>query len=491
MITKLKHLILINKREIALISVLVILALILRVWRINEFAIFLSDQAIDSYAVKNIIEGNFTLLGPRASVGNFFNGPAIYYLMLPFYFVMKLDPLAGRYFQIFLQLATIPFIFLLGKRIGTDMTGYLSAVLFAISPLFIYYSKAAFNSYPALFLSVLIIYLMTFEKKKMWHFLIAGFATGVLVQAHYLLYVYAFFYFVYVLLQRNLKRTFFYLAGILVGITPFLLFELRHGFFNLNAIFRHLSTSRGENAVLIQKLFQFLTSISQILGYRSVFLGTVLIVVIIFSYFLYCKKQSKINSIYTWSFLALSASLVVYSGTIQSHYLIGIQPVLVLFIAFFVTSLKESRKYIFILSIFLIASTLINVSENYKLPKEQDGFGLLDQRVAVVKIKDELRKIKSDIKWNLTQDLQQDNRAMPIRYLLSLEKNLAQPLSVEDYSSNDYLFLVVKSNKKLSRVNTWEYKSFGSQYKVVNKHEIGNIVTMYLLVKSGKSIKTN
>jgi len=285
-------------------------------------------------------------------------------------------------------------------------------------------------------------------------------------------------------MQKSVKNSLAYFAGCLIGVSPFLLFELRHGFFNLNAIFRHLSTGGGENTALPQRLFQFLTSISQILGYRSVFLGIVLMVAFIFSYFLYCKKQNKINNIYTWSFLALAVSLVVYSGTIQSHYLIGIQPVLVLFIAYFVTSLKESKKYIFVLSIFLIASILINVSENYKLPKEQDGFGLLDQRVAVVKIKDELRKINSDIKWNVTQDLQQDNRAMPLRYLLAIEKDILQPLPVEDYSSNEYLFLIAKSNKKPSEVETWEFKSFGSKYIEVIEHNINSDVSMYLLVKS-------
>ena len=483
MITKLKHLILINKREIALISVLVILALILRVWRINEFAIFLSDQAIDSYAVKNIIEGNFTLLGPRASVGNFFNGPAIYYLMLPFYFVMKLDPLAGTYFQIFLQLATIPFIFLLGKRIGTDMTGYLSAVLFAISPLFIYYSKAAFNSYPALFLSVLIIYLMTFEKKKMWHFLIAGFATGVLVQAHYLLYVYAFFYFIYVVMQKSIKNSLAYFAGCLIGVSPFLLFELRHNFFNVNAIFMHIVNGGGEKIILADRFAQLFTSISQILGYKDVLLGVVVLLTVIFACFTFIRKQNYLWNIFSLCFLACTLSLIIYKGTIQNHYLIGIQPVIVLMLAYFVTTVKTNKTYILLVSFFVIVASLSNVSKNFDVPPEQDGFDLKSQWKAVLLVENEIEKLADNTEWNITQDLQQDNRAMPLRYMISLNKSLSQPLPYDDYSSNNILAVLKRKDKPLDKITTWEYISFGRNYKVIKSYDINSYTDLNILKK--------
>lgn len=485
-INKYKSAIINSRQEIVIIAMLIFLALIIRMWRINEFAIFLSDQAIDSEAVKNITEGNLTLLGPRASVGQFFNGPTVYYLMLPFYFLLRSDPLAGTIFQIFFQIAAIPFIYILGKRMCTKLTGYLAVLMFTLSPLFVYYSKSAFNSYPAIFLVTIILYLLTISKNKYWLFLIAGLMTGMLVQTHYLLYVYAFFYFIYVATSGNLKKIVFFILGAFFGLSPFLLFEVRNNFFNTTAIFKHVVGGEGENIDIFQRITQFSISISQIFGYNDVLLGIVFFAIYIFALFLYSKKECKPINLYFISTLALVASLVVYSGTIQSHYLIGIQPVFVLLIAYFATSKKLRMKYSLVVSLLLTFCMVVNLGKNYVIPREQDGFGLIDQRKAaniIERVISEIQGKNGNVKWNVTQDLQRDNRAMPIRYLLALNKSVVQPLSVENYSSNSLLFLIVPSDKKPQQVKTWEYESFGKKYNIFDKYIINKEVTMYLLKK--------
>lgn len=471
------------KSEFVIVSIILIVAAFLRMYKIGEYAIFLSDQAIDSTAVKNILDGDFTLLGPRASVGQFFNGPAIYYLMIPFFFLLKSDPLAGTYFQISLQLATIPIIFLLGRRIGTRSTGTLAAILFAASPLFIYYSKSAFNAYPALFLSTLAIYLLTYKTKRLWQFALGGLVTGVLVQAHYLLYVYAFFYFVYAALQKKIKYTLTFALSALVGLSPFILFELRHNFFNTNAILKHIVSGGGEGVILSERLFQFFTSVSQLLGYKDTFLGGTIILVTLFACILFIRNYKSIWNIYSLSFLSLLVSLSLYRGIIQSHYIIGFLPILVLMLAYFVTSVKLKRGYIFSLSLILVMSVLVNVNTQLKIPEEQDSFGLASQRKAVEIIKSEVAKMGENAKWNITQDLQRDNRAMPIRYMLSLDENMTQPLAVENYHENDHLIIVMNSNKKLLDVRTWEFVSFGKDYKILSSKVISKSTIIYTLGK--------
>ncbi len=472
------------RSESIIVLTIVIIAALLRIHRIDEYAIFLSDQAIDSYAVKNILHGDFTLLGPRASVGEFFNGPAIYYLMIPFFYLLKSDPLAGTYFQIFLQLATIPVIYLLGKRIGSKSTGMLAATLFAVSPLFIYYSKAAFNSYPALFLSTLTIYLLTYKDKRLWQMALAGFVTGILVQAHYLLYVYAFFYFAYAMLQKSVKNAATFILGALMGISPFVLFELRNNFFNTNAILKHLTSGGGEKEIASERLYQFFTSVSQLLGYEDIFLGGATILVILFAFVLYAKKHKSILNIYNFSFLSLLASLTLYRGIIQSHYLIGILPVLVLMLAYFVTSVKLKERYILVLSMLLVISALANVNKHFEIPDEQDGFGLASQRKALEVIKRELVHMSQNSKWNITQDLQRDNRAMPLRYLLSLDDSLVQPLAVDNYKDNQYLVVLSKQSKPLDKISTWEFTSFGKDYTILGSSKINQEVDLYILKKS-------
>lgn len=471
-------------------------ALLLRLYRVGEFAVFLSDQAIDSFAVKRILEGSFTLLGPRSSVGGFFNGPIVYYLMTPFYYLFKLDPLSGTHFQILLQVATIPFLFIVASRLVNRTTGWVSIIIFALSPLLIYYSRATFNSYPAIFFSTIVLFFLSdpslqkcmsenskslTSKRPLIMLTIAGISLGFLVQMHYLLYIYAFFYFLYVVITyRRLTWVVSFVIGLGLGILPFLLFEIRHQFFNVHAIFTHLVQSGGVHTSSIVVLESTLVALGKIGGLYSTFGGGVLVLIVLIAFKELPKQQH--TKLMHFTCLAMLVSIVVYRGFIQTHYLIGAHVSLIILVSSVIARFKLNSKQAIGSSLLAFGIVMI-VNASFRVLPEQDGLGLQDQRKVVIYIAKHAPKAP----WNITQDAQQDNRAMPLRYLLALDPNIIQPLPVEDYGSNEYLFIVHLNKKPISEIQTWEVRSFGKLFQEVESTEINMNYTLSLLKKNNTS----
>lgn len=470
--------------ESLLLFLIICIALAIRIYKIDEYAIFLSDQAIDSLATKGILDGNFTLLGPRASVGNFFNGPIVYYLMLPFFLLFKSDPLSGTIFQIVLQILTIPILYLLAKRFGGTKAAFFAILMFSVSPLFIYYSKSAFNSYPAILFTTICLYLLSFRNVRYWQMFGAGLASGMLVQMHYLLYVYAFLYFLVVVFKKNLKLSLTFLMGAILGISPMILFEVRNKFFNLRAIATHMADGGGDKLDLVTRLNQSMVGISQIFGANNAIIGFMITIFSIFGAWIIWNKFEN-GKVIGLSFLASLMSLVIYRGTVQPHYFIGIH-VVVLLCTSKVFAMLPIHKYFGYGALVLVSSViLISNQWLFLVPKDQDGFSLANERKAVKILENEiskLQKIDPNLKWNITQDLQQDNRAMPMRYLLSRSSVIA-PLDYTDYGSNRVLALVKKSDTDISNIKTWEFKSFGDVYSVYSQSKINEKLDIVIIKK--------
>ncbi len=464
------------------VVLVIVVAMLLRLYRINEYAVFLSDQAIDSNAVKSILEGHLTLLGPRASVGNFFNGPIVYYLMVPFYLLLHNDPLAGTFFQIAIQIVTVPFLYLLGRRLAGVTGGLVTIWVFALSPVYIDYSRGAFNAYPAILCVTIVTYLLTARTVRPIAFFVSGVLTGMMVQMHYLLYPYALGYALYLIWRwRSVRILVVYLTGFVVGLAPFLLFEVRHDFLNLRMI-----VSQGQSLVthlsLIARVMFAVRGLGTIVGIGSGVAGLLLVTIGTLSVIFRHRSPMYLRVWFIVHVLIFSGTLVLYRGVLQSHYMLGFHIVFVLGAVWLLVE-STPRWFVTVVCIALFLRTCVFGSDIFRVPKAHDGLSLQDQRtVAKIVYRWRMRTDQSST-WNITQDAQQDNRAMPLRYLLSLDNDLYAPRGVEDYYSNAELYLLARSDKKLQDIKTWEVQSFGTQYATIQRSRINDVFTLYHLRK--------
>ncbi|MBI2431170.1 MAG: glycosyltransferase family 39 protein [Candidatus Levybacteria bacterium] len=248
-----------RSHHLLLFSIL-LFAAFLRLYRIDEYMTFLGDEGRDALTVYNILHGKFTLLGPTASVGGFFLGPIYYYFMAPFLWLFNYNPAGPAVMVAIFGVATVWLIYRVGSVFFSVFTGLVAASLYTLSPVVIAYSRSSWNPNLIPFFSLLTIYTvyLATRKRNMFLFLVCGSLLGIAMQLHYLalflgVIIGVYVPFIYILrwfnnrkygfLFETIKTYILIFLGFLFGFTPFLAFEFRHGFPNIQSIVRFVFSS--------------------------------------------------------------------------------------------------------------------------------------------------------------------------------------------------------------------------------------------------------
>lgn len=232
-----------------LLSIIIFAAAYLRLHRIEDYLIFLGDEGRDALVVRDILHGNLTLLGPRASAGDFFTGPIYYYMMVPFLFIANYNPVGPAIMIALFGIATVFLIYFFGRKWIGETGALIAAALYTVSTLAISFARSSWNPNPMPFFSILIFYLLyrAVQKPQVWRFILVGVLYGIAFQLHYIqifvgVIIAAFVLSANIVLKRkelisNLLKQYISIAGgFIIGISPFLAFEVRHGFTNFQAI---------------------------------------------------------------------------------------------------------------------------------------------------------------------------------------------------------------------------------------------------------------
>jgi 4-amino-4-deoxy-L-arabinose transferase-like glycosyltransferase len=226
-----------------IVSIL-LLGAFLRLYQIDKYMTFLGDEGRDVMIVKHmIVDGKWTLLGPTASVGGFFMGPIYYYFMLPFLWAWRLNPVGPAIMVALFGIATIFLVYHAGYRIFSKRVGLIASLLYALSPVVIAYSRSSWNPNIVPFFALLAVYISwRVVRHESWRELFwVGILAGIGIQLHYTFLFLIVALLVWVLLQRQfvirLRAYALGIAGFFIGFSPFLAFELRHGFTNTKSIF--------------------------------------------------------------------------------------------------------------------------------------------------------------------------------------------------------------------------------------------------------------
>lgn len=262
----------INRNNLLIFSIILIAAF-LRLWRIEDYMTFLGDEGRDVLIVREILHGNLTLLGPRASAGDFFLGPIYYYFMAPFLAITNYNPVGPAIMVALFGVATVYLVYKIGTEFFGKTAGLIAACLYAVSPVVITYSRSSWNPNLMPLFSLLSLYTSykAITRKSPKLFIISGVLLGIAMQLHYLAFFLGGILFFYILIASILKvgngklthlvKDYVYvLLGFLLGLAPFLLFEARHGFPNVKTIisFIFLSgnvASEGNSFTVIGDVF--------------------------------------------------------------------------------------------------------------------------------------------------------------------------------------------------------------------------------------------
>lgn len=247
------------KKKLFMLGIILIsfLYLFLRLYRLNDLIGFRLDQGIHLLETKTMFDTKkISLVGPlvtsKTFMGRqFFIGANYYYVLGIIGLIGQWNPLTITIIFMLLELGFyLFFIFFLKHKLNYFLA-LLVFLFISLSPYLITHSRFYWNPHLLIPLSILVLYFgdKYLLQKRFGYLLLTAFFWGFGFACHYSAVFWGIF-FVYLLIKSkqflNIKAYLTTLSGFFLGNLPFFVFEIRHGFYNINTIlFVFLNSSSG------------------------------------------------------------------------------------------------------------------------------------------------------------------------------------------------------------------------------------------------------
>lgn len=374
-----------NKLESVLIVLVILLALFLRLYRIGEFMTFLGDEGRDVRIVRDLItKGNLVFIGPQTSIGNMYLGPLYYYMMAPALLLSGLDPVGPAVMIALLSTLTVFLTYYLGRQWFGKWPGLIAALLFAVSPVAIIYSRSSWNPNPMPFFALLCIWGIyeVWQSKKYTWLTFVGVSFAFTLQMHYLglllIPVLGFFWLLTLLsINRSkdilskkifIRHTIFAFLSFFLLMSPLVLFDLKHQGMNFNAFkvfFTDRQTTVNLNPVRSDRFIPIIlmTVSDMVLARQTLFAPLTAVLILILSGYVFIKSkwQTPLKPLFVWLGFAI-LGLSIYKQHVYIHYLGFIYPAIYLLLGAILGYLLGQKFMIKLLAtlavIFLVAYSL-------------------------------------------------------------------------------------------------------------------------------------
>jgi hypothetical protein len=404
----------IGKKEL-LLGFILILSVSLSSFKIRELMPFIGDQAWFYLSARDAIStGQIPLVGIASSHPWLHQGPLWTYLLIPFLWIFNFDPVSGAYLTITLGVLSVMAIYVVGSMLFSKRAGLIASLLYATSPLAVYYMRFPYHTSPMpLFVIILIFPLYKIIKEELSYVPLAIFllailynfeiATSVLWGIPVLLLIYCYSRNRKSLIKfLNKKNIFFSILSLIVPLVPIILYDVKNGFpqtlkfaawifyraISLFSYNSHQSFSIDKIFIMFNFLFDNFTKL--IFAQNSfVFFIIMSCLIVWMTYELLRKRMGNSNNLLI--LLLLIPLLLVALNQIPSDaYLPIFFPVLILLFSSFLDFVIMKKYLFFPVLILIIVLTLSNVhfmlKNNFMFDKSGRFFTLDKQLQATAQI---------------------------------------------------------------------------------------------------------
>lgn len=240
-----------NKKEAILLFIILLVGAFFRLYKISEYMTFLGDEGRDVIVVRRLLV-NFDpiLIGPRTSIGDMYLGPLYYYLIAPALLIANFSPVGPAIMVAIVGIITIFFVWYVARDWFGKIAAFVAAILYAISPVVIIYSRSSWNPNIMPFFTLLCIYSLW----QIWHngkwkwLIVLGVSFAFVLQSHYLgLLLLPTILLIYVLSIYKILNTKYKIEDLIryslislivfsLLMSPLVIFDARHGWRNFTAI---------------------------------------------------------------------------------------------------------------------------------------------------------------------------------------------------------------------------------------------------------------
>lgn len=302
-------------KELLFLIIILFGFILIRSFYFTEHLNWSQDQADSAIAALKIWrEKKLTLIGPQISATYdgrlLFQGPITTYLFLIFLTISNWEPIIASYlFMITAGLMIFPLYYGM-KKITNQKTALISIILYSFLPYFINYTRFLWNSTFQLSSLPLLIFFFARYKNKPNNInsLIVGFFLGLLTQFHYQFLAIVFIFFIYFVAKEkiNFIKILLLIFGIIIGLSPLIIFDIKHNFYNLQTAILFLKNwSKVDKPGSLTTPHYYLSisflSLMVILAYSKNIIKRVRFSIIVFfglliflySFFVYLKKPTQ------------------------------------------------------------------------------------------------------------------------------------------------------------------------------------------------------
>jgi len=352
-------------KPVLLLLVLTIF-LILRIWLLPQTINFAWDQERDATVVSKIITNHvFPLIGPRV-VGDhgFFLGPYFFYLLTPFYVLSGLHPYAIIYFLVFFSLIFFSLAFIALNKIINFKTAVIFLSIWAVLPLTITQDRIAWNPCLIPFGFFIILFFLSRFKPLSKNFLILGVILGLFFHFHFQSLFYLIFVLAYLIIRypRSILKLIWLFIGFGLTFAPLLIFDLRHQWLNFNLFQNFFFSSPNTTHSLTAFLPVWVNFVKQISGIDNIIFSILFwFVLIIYGY---VNRHQKYFLPATLIIFITPIAFALYGQRPSEYYFNYLLPIIILFLAHFISRLKISPYFIGLILIAISINSFVSLKTN-------------------------------------------------------------------------------------------------------------------------------
>jgi len=369
-----------NKFECFLLLIILAVAAFFRLYKIDQYMTFLGDEGRDVIIVRRIFkETHPPLIGPGTSVGNMYLGPLYYYMMAPALLLANFSPVGPAVMIVILGVLTVFLIWFIGRKWFSKVAGLVSAGLYAISPTVIIFSRSSWNPNIMPFFALLSIYSIwrVWKLKEFKWMIVLGIAYAFVLQSHYLgllLFPSLLFFWYLARVPKHFTRYAIFIFAILMS--PLLIFDIRHNFINVKALYTLIATHDGTVLISVGQIISKIPVIfnqinTSLLAGNNILFGKILSLMIFVGclYVIFKKKIGKLSPNYYLLISCIGFGLVgfaVYKLPIYDHYFGFLFPVPFLMIGAVIAVVHQGNSLLVktLLYTFCLVLAIMNLINN-------------------------------------------------------------------------------------------------------------------------------
>ncbi len=337
------------------------------------------DADLFSWIVKDIVvNGHQRLIGQEISAPGIFLGSLFYYLLVPFYLLFNMDPVAAALPITIIGMLTVLSYYIVFSKLFNPTVGLVASFLYAVLiSSAVWFDRSLAPSTPTNLWTVWYFYtILMISRGKFWVLPILGILIGLIWHIHIALIpalaaIPAAFWASGKL--PKISQVIKFLVLLVLTSLPLIIFELKHNFQQIINLLQNFTAERegAKGFYKFQVVLQMITTnINNLFFAPQSFktLGSILPVSILVSSFLLIKKKllskKEVVPLFVW-LLGIVLFFSISSSPISEYYFYNIEIIFISIAALLLYSIlkKSSIGKLFV----LVLLTTIAVKNTYSL----------------------------------------------------------------------------------------------------------------------------